>query len=52
LSPLIPIYDAKWRFQWKIGERSEGAPDDFPQIIPEGFEGWELKMNKWGSLMN
>ena len=30
VSPLTPVYDAKWRFMWKIGERAEGASDDFP----------------------
>lgn len=34
VSPLEPVYDAKWRFFWKIGERPEGASDDFPQVIP------------------
>lgn len=29
-SPLVPIYDAKWRFMWKIGERPENAGDNFP----------------------
>ena len=29
-SPLVPVLDAKWRFMWKIGERPEGASDDFP----------------------
>jgi hypothetical protein len=52
VSPYKPVYDAKWRFFWKIGERPEGAPDDFPQCIPKGFEDWQQKMNKWGYLMN
>jgi len=30
MSPLEPIYDAKWRFMWKIGQRPENASDDFP----------------------
>lgn len=29
-SPLEPVLDAKWRFMWKIGQRPEGASDDFP----------------------
>jgi hypothetical protein len=34
MSPLEPVYDAKWRFMWKIGQRPENASDDFPQVIP------------------
>lgn len=30
LSPMEPIFDAKWRFMWKIGERPEEASDNFP----------------------
>lgn len=30
LSEFPPTYDAKWRYMWKIGKRSEGALDDFP----------------------
>ena len=33
-SPIVPIYDAKWRYMWKIGERPAGASDDFPQVVP------------------
>ena len=51
-SPLKPILDAKWRYMWKIGERPEGAADDFPQVIPRDFPDWEEKMNKWGLKMN
>jgi len=51
VSPMTPIYDHKWRFMWKIGERPEGAADDFPQVIPEGFQDWETKMNKWGGKL-
>lgn len=36
---------------WKIGERPEGAADDFPQVVPKQFPQWETKMNKWGNLM-
>ena len=34
VSPLTPVPDAKWRFMWKIGNRPEDAPDNFPQVIP------------------
>jgi len=44
--------DAKWRFMWKIGKRPEGAADDFPQVIPEGFPEWEKKMDTWGNKLN
>lgn len=30
VSPIEPIFDAKWRFMWKIGERPEDAADNFP----------------------
>ena len=30
VSPLDPVYDAKWRFYWKIGERPDSALDNFP----------------------
>ena len=48
MSPLEPVYDAKWRFMWKIGERPKNASDDFPQVIPSDFPDWEEKMNTWG----
>lgn len=40
-SPVVPILDAKWRFMWKIGERPDGAADDFPQVVPKAFPDWE-----------
>ena len=40
-SPLEPTFDSKWRFMWKIGQRPERAADDFPQVIPSDFSGWE-----------
>ena len=52
VSPLEPVFDAKWRFMWKIGERPEGASDDFPQVTPAQFPEWETKMNKWGSKLH
>ena len=30
VSPVDPVYDAKWRYYWKIGEREENGPDNFP----------------------
>lgn len=51
VSPLEPVLDAKWRFMWKIGERFEGDQADFPQVIPQGFPDWEVKMNKWGNKL-
>lgn len=36
---------------WKIGQRPEGASDDFPQVIPKAFPEWQTKMDKWGNLM-
>ena len=30
VSPLVPVFDAKWRFMWKIGERPAEAGDNFP----------------------
>ena len=30
VSPLEPVFDAKWRFMWKIGERFEDDQADFP----------------------
>ena len=52
MSPMDPVMDAKWRFMWKIGKRPEGAADDFPQVIPEGFPEWEKKMDNWGNKLN
>jgi len=51
VSPLEPIFDAKWRFMWKIGERPAESSDNFPQVIPADFPEWEEKMNKWGSKL-
>ena len=44
--------DAKWRFLWKIGERDETAPDDYPPVVPEGFPNWTAVMDKWGNKLN
>ena len=52
VSPLEPVLDAKWRFMWKIGERPEGASDDFPAVIPDGYPDWESKMNQWGGKLH
>ena len=30
MSPLEPVFDAKWRFLWKVGERRADAADNFP----------------------
>ena len=30
ISPVEPVLDAKWRYMWKIGDRPQGAADDFP----------------------
>ena len=30
MSPVDPVYDAKWRYSWKIGERPADAMDNFP----------------------
>ena len=51
LSPAEPVLDAKWRFMWKIGERAEGAKDDFPAVIPDGYPDWETKMDTWGGKL-
>ena len=51
LSKFPPDFDAKWRFFWAIGERPEEVSQDIPKIIPEGFEDWEQKMDKWGNMM-
>lgn len=52
MSPLTPVLDAKWRFMWKIGERPDGAADDFPQVVPAAFPDWEQRMNKWGDKLH
>ena len=36
---------------WKIGARPDGADDNFPQIVPEGFSNWDEKMNTWGQVL-
>ena len=36
---------------WKIGQRPEGANDNFPQIVPDDFQDWEEKMNNWGQKL-
>ena len=52
ISPLEPVYDAKWRFMHKIGERPDGADDNFPAVIPEGYPDWEATMNTWGGKLH
>lgn len=52
VSPLEPVLDAKWRFMWKIGERPDGAKDDFPAVMPEQYPEWERKMNTWGEKLH
>lgn len=52
MSPVDPVYDAKWRYYWNIGERPADALEVFPQIIPaQGIDGWEDKMDKWGNQL-
>lgn len=51
LSKFPPDLDAKWRFFWAIGERPKEVAEDIPRVIPEGFDGWEDKMNTWGNMM-
>jgi isopenicillin N synthase-like dioxygenase len=51
LSKFPPEADAKWRFFWAIGERPKEVADEIPRVIPEDFEDWEAKMNKWGNMM-
>lgn len=48
VSPVEPVFDAKWRYMWKIGQRPAEANDNFPQVVPEDFPQWEEKMDKWG----
>jgi isopenicillin N synthase-like dioxygenase len=50
-SPFPPTVDMKWRYMWKIGQRPEGAADDFPQVIPDNMPEWEDKMNTWGQKL-
>ena len=54
MSPLEPVLDAKWRFMWKIGERPDGASDDFPQFVPSAkdYPDWEVKMDTWGEKLH
>jgi len=49
---MVPVYDAKWRFLWKIGERPEDSPDNYPPTIPADFPDWTAKMDKWGEKLN
>jgi hypothetical protein len=51
LSKFPPELDAKWRFFWAIGERPTEVADDIPKVIPDGFENWEKRMDKWGNMM-
>ena len=51
LSKFPPEYDAKWRFFWAIGERPAEVRDDIPKVIPRGFDDWESKMDRWGTMM-
>ena len=54
VSPVEPVLDAKWRYMWKIGDRPQGAADDFPQVVPdaEEYPDFELKMNTWGEKLH
>ena len=40
VSPIEPVFDAKWRFMWKIGERPAEAAYNFHQITPKDFDDW------------
>jgi hypothetical protein len=54
VSECPPIYDAKWRFFWDIGQRNPDVDKGmlvFPKVIPEGFSDWENVMNTWGNKM-
>ena len=52
VSPEVPIFDAKWRFMWKIGERPAEATDNFPQVVPDDMPQWEQRMDKWGNKLH
>jgi isopenicillin N synthase-like dioxygenase len=54
VSECPPVYDAKWRFFWYIGERDPSQEKDmliFPNVIPKDFRDWEATMNTWGYKM-
>jgi len=46
--------DPKWRFFWRVGERSTSSafPElNAPPIVPSHFPQWGEVMDKWGVLM-
>jgi len=51
MSPFPPMYDAKWRFFWNIGERPAEKQSSFPKVIPGDFAEWEKKMDTWGGRL-
>ena len=51
VSPMDPVFDCKWRYMWKIGDRPAEANDNFPQVIPRDFPDWEEKLDNWGGKL-
>jgi len=52
MSECPPVYDAKWRFFWRIGDKPLGdRMIDPPKTIPKDFANWEPTMDRWGHLM-
>lgn len=54
VSECPPVFDAKWRFFWQIGERDLKQDEGmlmFDNVEPEGFPNWRNTMNTWGNHM-
>lgn len=54
MSECPPVFDAKWRFFWYIGDRDKELDKDmlvYPNVYPNGFPQWEKVMNTWGYKM-
>lgn len=43
LTPLMPNRDPKWRFHWRVNQKLNVIPSDFPE--------WANTMNEWGNNM-
>jgi isopenicillin N synthase-like dioxygenase len=51
ISECPPVFDAKWRFFWNIGERPADRKPEHEKVVPEEFPTWEETMDRWGGMM-
>lgn len=51
MSECPPVFDAKWRFFWNVGERPADRKPEHANVVPKEFPTWTDTMTKWGDMM-